>query len=122
MRPTVVLLLALAALTAGCGTVGDGRDADVEESIARAMRADLDAEAPLVQVRSVECRGPRTGLACRVALGVGGEVVQVDYRLLIDGARCWEAQAVRTVVVGAGTETDPLRDMTGASDLQGCLR
>ena len=118
----VVLLLALASLVAGCGAFGDGRDADVESAIAAAMRSDLDAEAPLVQIRAVDCTGSRPDVTCRVDLGVGSEVVQVGYAVTVGADGCWEARATRAIVIGAGTDTNPLEHLGAASDLKGCLR
>ncbi len=120
VRLAVVLLTALAL--AGCGGYGDGGNADVENAVASAVQDVLTRDAPLVELRAVTCSGQRPSIACRVDLGVGNEVVQVDYAVAVDDTRCWRADARRTVVIGAGTQTDPLSAVPDASDLRGCLR
>ena len=119
VRLAAVLLTAL--VLAGCGTYGDGRNADVEAGVAAAVQDVLARDAPLVELRSVDCTGTRPAVACRVALGVGNEVVQVDYAVDVSADGCWTADARRIVVLGAGSDTNPLREMSSTSDLRGCL-
>ncbi len=119
-RPALLLVLLVGVLAAGCGTMGDGPNARIEESLASSMRAVLSDEAPLVEVRSVACTGERPTYDCLVSLGVGNTVVQIRYAVAIDKDGCWEANAGRTIVIGAGTQTNPLRGLSGASDLRGC--
>jgi hypothetical protein len=119
VRLAVVLLTAL--VLAGCGAFGDGRNADVERGVATAVQDVLSSDAPFVELRSVTCTGGRPTLACRVDLGVGNEVVQVDYAVALAGDGCWTADARSMVVLGAGSQTNPLEQLSGASDLKGCL-
>jgi hypothetical protein len=124
-RPPILLVAALAvgAVTlAACGAYGDGVNADAERSLAASITTVLDDEAPLVDLRSVDCDGAEPRLTCLVSLGVGNTVVQVRFAVEIGADRCWVADARRTVVLGAGTQTNPLPELTAASDLKGCLR
>lgn len=116
----ILLLVALGVVTAGCGAVGDGANASTEESLAASLRTVIDEDAPLVELRSVDCAGAKPTLACRVALGVGNTVVQVDYAVTLAADGCWTADAGRTVVLGAGSETNPLPSLPDASNLTGC--
>lgn len=123
MRRGALIAAAAAVLVLpGCGSFGDGNGAAVEESVASSMRAVLDRDAPLVEIRSVSCDGARPAATCRVDLGVGNEVVQGEYRVAVRADGCWTADAVRLVVLGAGSQTNPLADVPAASDLTGCVR
>lgn len=121
MRRVFVTVVLLAIVVAGCGSYGDGKDADVEKSVASSIGQQLETDAPLVTVRSVECSGQRPRLACDVQLGVGNTIVSVDYQVDVGSDGCWTAKALEVRVSGAGAETNSLRDVSGASDLTGCL-
>ena len=115
--------MSLAALAlAGCGTYGDGGDAAVEQSLATSIKAALSDQAPLVDLRSVDCTGKRPAVDCVASLGVGNTVVQVQLAVAVRDDGCWVAHARRVDVLGAGSETNPLRLLSPASDLKGCIQ
>lgn len=118
----VAVLAAGATVLAACGAYGDGVNADAERSLAGSITTVLDEEAPLVELRSVDCDGAEPSLTCLASLGVGNTVVQVRFAVEIGADGCWIADARRTVVLGAGAQTNPLPELTAASDLKGCLR
>lgn len=121
MRRVLLIVFLFAIVVTGCGSYGDGYDADVEKSVASSIGQQIETDAPLVTVRSVECSGQRPRLACDVQLGVGNMIVSVDYRVDIGSDGCWTAKAFEVRVSGAGTGANLLRDVSGASDLTGCL-
>lgn len=112
----------MALVTGACGDVGDGPHAAVEESVGDRLGAVLDAEAPLVALRSVDCAGTRPALECRVRLDVRDAVVEADYAVTVAADGCWSAARTRVAVVGAGAEIDALRDAAGTRELTGCTR
>lgn len=121
VRGPALLVLLLTALVAGaCGDVGDGPHAAVEESIADRLGVVLGEEAPLVELRSVDCAGARPTLECRVRLDVRDAVVEADYTVAVAADGCWSAARTRVAVVGAGAEIDALRDAGGTRELTGC--
>jgi hypothetical protein len=119
--PAVIVILLTALLLGACGSYGDGPNAAVETSVADSLKSVIDAEAPLVELRSVDCTGDRPTLDCIAALGVGNTVVQVRFVVDVGADGCWVADARRTIVLGAGSETNPLPDLSTTSDLKGCL-
>lgn len=119
--PAVFVVLLTALLLGACGSYGDGDNAPLESSVADSLKAVIDAEAPLVELRSVDCTGEQPTLECLASLGVGNTVVQVRFAVELGADGCWAADARRTVVLGAGSETNPLPDLSSASDLKGCL-
>ncbi|MGI9187178.1 MAG: hypothetical protein ACR2J9_06610 [Gaiellales bacterium] len=122
-RALAVIVILIAALLIGaCGSYGDGANAPVETSFADSITAVLDADAPLVELRSVDCTGERPTLECLASLGVGNTVVQIRLAVDVGADDCWTADARRTIVLGAGSETNPLADLSAASDLKGCLQ
>ncbi len=120
-RGLLLLVVGLSVL-AGCGGYGDGQNAQLEDDVASAMRAQIADAAAMVEVRSVDCSGRRPQFDCQVALGVGNVVVQVDYTVAIDATNCWTAGAEKIVVLGAGSGTIPLREIPAATNLKGCLQ
>lgn len=113
-------LVALAA--AGCGAVGDGPGAALEESLADAVRARLAAEAPLVALRGVDCRGAGDRSACVVDLDLAAQesVLRVEYAVEIGGDGCWTARPGRVEQLGAGAGVEA--DLQGVEGrLAGCL-
>lgn len=118
----LLLLVAVLVVLAGCGGYGDGQSARLEDDVASAVHAQIADVAAMVEVRSVDCSGRRPQFDCRVALGVGNVVVQVDYAVAIDATNCWTADAEKIVVLGAGSGTNPLREIPAATDLKGCLQ
>ena len=117
VRLAVVLVAVL--VLAGCGAMGDGPEAALEESVADAVRARLDADAPLSELRAVECR--RDAATCRVDvdLGVERSVLRIDYALAIGADGCWTADPVRVEQLGAGAGVEPELDEVDAR-LEGC--
>ncbi len=118
----LLLLVAGLILLAGCGGYGDGQSARLEDDLASAVRAQITDVAAMAEIRSVDCSGRRPQFDCQVALGVGNVVVQVDYAVAIDATNCWTADAKKIVVLGAGSQTNPLREIPAATDLKGCLQ
>ncbi len=116
------MLVAGLILLAGCGGYGDGQSAQLEDDLASAVRAQITDVAAMVEVRSIACSGRRPQFDCRVALGVGNVVVQVDYAVAIDATNCWAADAKKIVVLGAGSQTNPLREIPRETNLKGCLQ
>ncbi len=119
VAPLLLLLLA-GAFATGCGSYGDGANAKAEAALASSITAVLDADAPFVELRSVDCSGSDPSLDCLASLGVGNTVVQVHYAVAVGADGCWTADAGRTIVLGAGSETNPLPDLPAASNLKGC--
>ena len=119
VRIAVVLLTVL--VLAGCGAVGDGPAAALEESVADAARARLGADAPLSVLRAVDCRRDGTRAACRVDIDLGTErtVLRIDYVVAIGADGCWTAEPVRVELLGAGSGVDPVADGIDAR-LEGC--
>jgi len=121
-RASAVFVVLLTALLVGaCGSYGDGANAKVETSVANSLKTVIDAQAPLVELRSVDCAGTRPTLDCLASLGVGNTVVQVRFAVVVGADDCWVADARRTVVLGAGSETNPLTNLTASSNLKGCI-
>jgi len=118
----LLLLVAGLVVLAGCGGYGDGQSAQLEDDVASAMRAQIADTAAMVEIRSVDCSSRHPQFDCRVALGVGNVVVQVDYAVAIDATNCWTADAEKIVVLGAGSQTNPLREIPAATNLKGCLQ
>jgi len=119
--PAVFVVLLTALLLGACGSYGDGANAEVETSVANSLKAVIDTEAPLVELRSVDCTGSRPTLECLASLGVGNTVVQVRFAVEVGADNCWVADARRIVVLGAGSETNPLPNLSTSSNLKGCL-
>jgi len=76
----------------------------------------------MVEVRSVDCVRAGTASDCTVQLGVGNVVISLRYDVVIDDGRCWVATAHDVRVDGAGSETNPLAEVSRASNLKGCFR
>ncbi|MFM9125153.1 MAG: hypothetical protein ACKOSO_08420 [Actinomycetota bacterium] len=112
-------LVALAA--AGGGAGGDGPGAALEESLADAVRARLAAEAPLVALRGVECRGDDArGAVVDLDLAAQESVLRVEYAVEIGGDGCWTARPGRVEQLGAGAGVEA--DLQGVEGrLAGCL-
>jgi hypothetical protein len=119
--PLIVVVVLTALGSAACGSYGDGANARVEQSLSTSITTVLDERAPLVELRSVACTGDDPTLDCLASLGVGNTVVQVRFDVTVGADRCWTADARRVVVLGAGTATNPLGDLSAANDLKGCL-
>ena len=117
----VVVTLLTALVATACGAYGDGANARVEQSLASSIKTVLDERAPLVELRAVACTGEKPMLDCLTSLGVGNTVVQVRFSVAVGADGCWTADARRAVVLGAGTATNPLGDLSAANDLKGCL-
>ena len=122
VAPVAVVILLAALGLAGCGDYGDGPNARVEDSLATSIKTGLDEQAPLVELRSVACTGAKPALECLASLGVGNTVVQVRFAVAVGADDCWAADARRAIVLGAGSQTNPLADLSSASNLKGCLR
>jgi hypothetical protein len=119
--PVALVVLLVALGVTACGSYGDGANARVEQSLASSIKSVIDEQAPLVELRSVACTGEEPTLACLASLGVGNTVVQVRFAVAVGADGCWTADARRAVVLGAGTSTNPLGDLSAANDLKGCL-
>ena len=115
----LVVVLAAAALLAGCGAVGDD---PLERSLADAVRARLAEDAPLVALRSVECTGADAAPSCVVDLDLTAQesVVRVDYAVVVGPDGCWRGRPVRVEQLGAGPGVEA--DIAGVDGrLAGCL-
>ena len=119
----VALLTGLVALAAaGCGAVGDGDLASLEESVADAARARLAADAPLVALRGVACTGTEAAATCVVDLDLTAQesVVRVGYAVAGGADGCWTARPERVEQLGAGAGVEA--DVSGVDGrLTGCL-
>jgi len=117
----VLILLPLALLLGGCGSFGDGSQAGLESNLSAALTQQIELDAPMVEVRSVECVQQDSASDCTVQLGVGNVVVSLHYNVVVDANDCWVATAHDVRVEGAGSATNPLADLSDASDMSGCL-
>jgi hypothetical protein len=117
----VLILLPFTLLLAGCGSFADGDQAGLESKIATELTRRIELDAPMVEVRSVECVQQASASDCAVQLGVGNVVVSLNYSIAVDANDCWAATARGVRVEGAGSGIDPLKDLSGASDMSGCF-
>ena len=81
----------------------------------------IEREAPMVEVRSVECLRKDAATDCAVQLGVGNIVLSLHYDVVLGDDRCWVATARDLRVDGASSQTNPVAEVSRASNLKGCL-
>ena len=100
-------------MLAACGSYADGDQGSLESVVAEEISQQIEREAPMVEVRSVECLRKDAATDCAVQLGVGNIVLGDD--------RCWVATARDLRVDGASSQTNPVAEVSRASNLKGCL-
>lgn len=93
----------------------------MEAAVAAAITTQTENAAPMVVVRSVGCVGQRPSVQCTVHLGVGNTVVSLRYTVAIGTDNCWSATARNLRVDGSESQTNPIVELSPASDLKGCL-
>lgn len=121
MLRRVLTLVSLALVLAACGSYADGDHGSLESVVAEEISQQIERDAPMVEVRSVECLRKDEATDCAVQLGVGNVVLSLHYDVVLEGDRCWAATARDLRVDGAGSQTNPLAEVSRASNLKGCL-
>lgn len=121
MLRRVLILVPLALVLAACGSYADGDQGSLESVVAEEISQQIELEAPMVEVRSVDCARKDAKTACAVQLGVGNVVLSLHYDVVFGEDRCWVATARDLRVDGAGSQTNPIAEVSRASNLKGCL-
>jgi hypothetical protein len=104
-----------------CGSYADGDQGSLESVVAEEISQQIEREAPMVEVRSVDCVRMDSNTDCAVQLGVGNIVLSLHYDVVFGDDRCWEATARDLRVDGASSQTNPVAEISRASNLKGCL-
>lgn len=121
MRSPVFLLPLITALVVGCGPVGDGPTASIERSMTKALESQLNADAPLSQIRTVDCAETRPNVTCDIQIGIANMVLSLKYDVTVAEDGCWQAATKSVAVIGSGANREPLGKLSRSSDLKGCL-
>ena len=108
-------------MLAACGSYADGDQGSLEFMVAEEISQQIEREAPMVEVRSVDCRRKDSNTDCAVQLGVGNIMLSFHYDVAFGDERCWVATARDLRVDGAGSQTNPVAEVSRASNLKGCL-
>ena len=80
-------------MLAACGSYADGDQGSLESVVAEEISQQIEREAPMVEVRSVECLRKDAATDCAVQLGVGNIVLSLHYDVVLGDDRCWVATA-----------------------------
>lgn len=113
--------MSLALVLTACGSYADGDQGSLESEVAEEISQQIEREAPMVEVRSVDCIRKDAKTDCAVQLGVGNIVLSLHYDVVLDDDRCWIATARDLRVDGASSQTNPVAEVSRASNLKGCL-
>ena len=108
-------------MLAACGSYADGDQGSLESVVAEEISQQIERDAPMVEVRSVDCLRKDSNTDCAVQLGVGNIVLSLHYDVVLSDDRCWVATARDLRVDGASSQTNPIAEVSRASNLKGCL-